>query len=75
MEVPLIVIFVVAFISAIFSIASTAIGVRALDNNPEYKDKHKSDHGFLVFNLVLAVLVLVGSGMSIAYHLKSSYGK
>ncbi len=73
MEVPLIVIFIVAFISSILSIASSAIGIQAMDNNSTYKNSHKSNHSFLVFNLVIAVLVLIGSGLSIGFQLRQSY--
>jgi hypothetical protein len=47
-----------AFVAAVFTIASTAIGIECMNSCPDYKEKKKSNKSFLIFMLVLAILIV-----------------
>lgn len=68
MNISNVTIMIIAAIACIFSIASTAIGVEAYDKNPEWKEAHKTNFHFLVFNLVVAIIVLVLSLAGLGLH-------
>jgi uncharacterized BrkB/YihY/UPF0761 family membrane protein len=59
MEIPEIYILLVSVIASIFSIASTAIGIQAFNNNLPWKNSHKNNFNFLVINLVVSIIVLI----------------
>jgi hypothetical protein len=59
MEIPELYLIIVSIISCIFSIASTAIGIQAFNNNDPWKNSHKGNFNFLVVNLVVSILVLI----------------
>jgi hypothetical protein len=70
MEIPEIVILIVAIVACIFSIASTAIGIQAFNENLSWKDEHKSNFTFLIINLVVSILVLLLSFVGLFLHFK-----
>jgi len=45
-------------VTAILTIASTAIGIQCMNSCSDYKDKHKSNKSFLVFMLIIAILLV-----------------
>ena len=57
MEIPEIVIAILALIACAFSITTGAIGINAFNLNKTYKDEHKPNFGFMLFNLVIAIVV------------------
>ena len=59
MEIPEIYILIVSVIASIFSIASTAIGIQAFNNNTPWKNSHLTNFNFLVVNLVVSIVVLL----------------
>jgi hypothetical protein len=59
MEIPEIYILIVSVIASIFSIASTAIGIQAFNNNLPWKNSHMTNFNFLVINLVVSIVVLL----------------
>jgi hypothetical protein len=53
----------IAIIVSIFSIGSTAIGIQAYDNkNTKLKDDMPSNHGFLIFSLIVVLVFMCFSG-------------
>jgi hypothetical protein len=73
MQIPQITLLIIALISSIFSIATSAIGIQSMNQeaNKTYLNKHKVNHNFLIFNLVIAIIVVFISGAGIAYKVKS----
>jgi hypothetical protein len=71
MEIPEIYILIVSVIASIFSVASTAIGIQAFNENLPWKNSHKTNFNFLVVNLVVSIIVLVFA--LIALFLKFKY--
>jgi len=69
MEIPEIYILIVAIIACIFSIASTAIGIQAINENSTWKDKHINNFNFLIINLVVAIIVFLLSCVGLYFHL------
>lgn len=65
---------IIVTIAAIFTIASTSIGVECYNHNTDYKGDNKNKFGFTVFCLVLSILALIGggAGMVLAYREKSA---
>ena len=65
---------IIVTIAAIFTLASTSIGVECYNNNADYKGDNKKKFGFTVFCLVLSILALIGggAGMVLAYREKSA---
>jgi hypothetical protein len=70
MEIPEIVILIVAAVACIFSIASTAIGIQAFNENSSWRDSHKPNFNFLIINLVVALIVLILSFIGLFLHFK-----
>ncbi len=60
---------IIAIISCIFSIASTAIGIEAYNKNADWKKEHNTNFNFLVANLVVAIIVLVLSLAGVGLHI------
>jgi uncharacterized membrane protein YidH (DUF202 family) len=54
------ILFVAIAIIAIFSIASHSIGIKAFNDNNEYKQRNKDSFNYLVIGLSGSVLVLTG---------------
>ena len=51
--------FIVAMIACIFSIATSSIGIKTMNDNDTYKKTEGGSFGFLIFNLVIAVLAML----------------
>ena len=60
---------IIVIVAAIFTLASTSIGVQCYNDNNEYKKSNYSKFGFTVFCLVLSIFALIGggAGMVLAY--------
>ncbi len=73
MQIPQMSLLIIALISSIFSIATSAIGIDSMNQkeNVTYLNKHKINHNFLIFNLIIAIIVVFISGAGIAYKIKS----
>jgi hypothetical protein len=48
---------VLLLIAGVFYIATTSIGIKCSNDNPNYKENNKSNTGFLISQLVSAILV------------------
>lgn len=44
-------------LAGVFYIASTSIGIQCMNANPQYRDQSTSNSGFLISQLVSAILV------------------
>ena len=70
MDIPEIYILIISTIASIFSIASTAIGIQAFNNNKVWKDSHKTNFNFLVINLVVSIIVLLLAFVAIFFYFR-----
>jgi hypothetical protein len=59
--------FIIAIIACIFSIATSAIGIKTMNDNDNYKKENGASFGFLVFNLVIAVLAMLAAVGGLLY--------
>ncbi len=75
MEVPEIVIAILALIACVFSIATGSIGIKAFNMNNEYKEKNKPNFGFIVFNLVISIIIACVALFDIILILKNKLSK
>jgi hypothetical protein len=50
---------ILLFLAGIFYIASTAIGIQCMNANEKYKIEQTSNSGFLISQLVSAILVTI----------------
>lgn len=75
MEIPEIVIAILALIACVFSIATGSIGIHALNSNNTYKDEHKPNFGFIVFNLVIAIIIACVALFDIILIIKNKLSK
>ena len=48
---------IILLLAGIFHIATTSIGLQCANETPGYKEKHPSNGGFLISQLVCAILV------------------
>lgn len=71
MEIPEIYILIVSVIACVFSIASTTIGIQSYNNNPAWKTTHSSNFGFLIVNLVVAIVVLLLAFTALFFHFRN----
>lgn len=59
MQIELLVYAIILLLAAIFSIATSSIGIQCGNENTGYKEAHPSNAGFLISNLVSAILVAI----------------
>ncbi len=55
----------------IFATASTSIGIKAYNENNEYKQKNKKTFNFLVFCLVCSLIILILAGTDLGLIIKN----
>ncbi len=58
-------------ILGIFATASTAIGVKAYNENKDYKQKHYKTFQFLIFCLVASLVILILAGTDLGLIIKN----
>ena len=60
---------ILLLLAGIFHIATTSIGLQCANESPAYKAKHPSNSGFLISQLVCAILItlLAIVGMYLAF--------
>ncbi len=75
MEVPEIVIAILALIACVLSIATGSIGIKALNMNKEYRDKNKPNFGFILFNLIIAIIIACVALFDIILIIKNKLSK
>ena len=65
---------IIVVIVAIFTIASTSIGIQCYNENTYYKTDNKKKFGFTVFCLIVSIFALIGGGggLFLAYREKSA---
>lgn len=50
---------IILLLIGIFSTATSSIGIQCSNENPAYKDEHPRNKGFLIANLVSAILAII----------------
>lgn len=63
---------IIMLIAGIASIATSSIAIQAYNscNNPDLKAAHPNNYNYLVFNLVAAIALVLGSGGAFYYSMK-----
>jgi hypothetical protein len=55
----------------IFATASTSIGIKAYNENKDYKERNKKTFNFLIFCLVASLIILILSGTDLGLIIKN----
>lgn len=50
---------IILLLAGVFHIATTSIGIQCSNQNPGYKEKHPSNAGFLISQLVCGILITI----------------
>lgn len=50
---------IILLLAGVFHIATTSIGIQCANENPGYKEKHPSNGGFLISQLVCGILITI----------------
>jgi hypothetical protein len=50
------------------AIATSSIGIDAMDKNPDYKKDHGLSDGYLIINLILAILAVIIAALGMAHY-------
>lgn len=58
-------------ILGIFATASTSIGIKAFNENSNYKEKNKKTFNFLIFCLVASLIILILAGGDLGLIIKN----
>lgn len=69
MNTQLMIIAIIMLVAGIASIATSAIGIQAYNkcDNPNLKEAHPTNFKYLVFNLILAIALVLGSFATFYY--------
>jgi hypothetical protein len=59
-------------VGGLLSLATSAIGTQCYNDNEEYNQSKGSNKSFLVFNLVIAILIVMSAVASIYYSFKKT---
>ncbi len=63
-------IYIYIFACIIFSIASSAIGIKIINENPSWKDIHKNHFNFLIANLIIAIIAMISAVIYLIFQIK-----